>query len=99
MSNTIQRDQKRRILFMKYEAKRCILKSMIRDCTLSKNIRFKCVYVLNNLPRNSSLTRVKNRCSITGRAKSNYRIFKLSRISFRELALKSALPGVTKSSW
>ena len=99
MTNSIQRDQKRRILYAKYEIKRLLLKSMIRDFHLSKNIRFQSIQELNKFPRNSSASRIRNRCVQTGRAKSNYRIFKMSRITFRELALKGLLPGVTKSSW
>ena len=99
MTNSIQRDQKRRILYAKYEIKRLLLKSMIRDLHLSKNIRFQSIQELNKFPRNSSASRIRNRCVQTGRAKSNYRIFKMSRITFRELALKGLLPGVTKSSW
>ena len=99
MSNSIQKDQKKRNLFAKYEVKRLILKSMIRDVSLPQNFRFQSIVELNKYPRNSSRSRIKNRCSISGRAKGNYRMFRISRISFRELALKGLLPGVTKSSW
>ena len=99
MTNNIYRDKKRRILYSKYEIKRNILKSMVRDLGLSKNLRFQCTQELNNLPRNSTLVRTKNRCVKTGRAKSNYKFFKISRITFRELAGKGLLPGITKSSW
>ena len=54
---------------------------------------------LSKLPRNASPSRVVNRCSLTGRKRAYYRKFGLSRLSFRELALKGELPGVTKSSW
>ncbi len=99
MANSIQKDQKKRTLFSKYEIKRLLLKSIIRDLSLTKNLRFQSIQELNKFPRNASLGRIRNRCLQTGRAKSNYRIFKISRISFRELALKGLLPGVTKSSW
>lgn len=99
MPNSIEKDKKRRFLYAKYEMKRIVLKSIIRDLSLSKNLRFQSVNELNKIPRNSSLGRVKNRCAQTGRSKGNYRMFKLSRITFRELALKGLLPGVTKSSW
>jgi small subunit ribosomal protein S14 len=99
MANSIQKDQKKRNLFAKYEVKRLVLKSIIRENTLSKNIKFHSVNELNKLPKNSSLSKIKNRCVLTGRAKGNYSKFKISRISFRELALKGLLPGVTKSSW
>ena len=99
MANSIQKDQKKRNLFAKYEVKRLILKSMIRDHLIPQNLRSKSILELNKFPRNSSSSRIKNRCSTTGRAKGNYRMFRISRITFRELALKGLLPGVTKSSW
>ena len=54
---------------------------------------------LNTLPRNSSPTRLKNRCEVTGRPRGFMRKFKMSRIAFRELAHKGHLPGIKKSSW
>ena len=99
MANSIYRDKKRRILKNKYEVKRNTLKAMIRDFALSKTLKFNSMQELNNLPRNSALNRTRNRCIITGRAKSNYQFFKISRITLRELASQGLLPGVTKSSW
>ncbi|MEL6310010.1 MAG: 30S ribosomal protein S14 [Chloroflexota bacterium] len=54
---------------------------------------------LAKLPRNSSPTRLRNRCGVTGRSRGYIRRFGLSRITFREMALKGEIPGVTKSSW
>jgi len=54
---------------------------------------------LSRLPRNSSRTRLKSRCSITGRARAYYRRFGISRIALRELALQGLIPGVRKASW
>ena len=54
---------------------------------------------LSKLPKNASPCRIVNRCNLTGRKRAYYRKFGLSRLSFRELALKGELPGVTKSSW
>lgn len=54
---------------------------------------------LNKLPRNSSPTRLKNRCQLTGRPRGYMRKFKMSRIAFRELAHKGQLPGIKKASW
>jgi ribosomal protein S14 len=99
MTNSIQRDQKRRLLFSKFEIKRKVLKTIIRDFHLPQDLRFQSIQELNRISRNSSLTRIKNRCVQTGRAKANLRFFKISRITFRELASKGLLPGVTKSSW
>ena len=83
----IARDLKRRNMHDKYAAKRAELKEL-GD-----------VEGLHKLPRNSSPTRLKNRCIETGRPKGYMRTFGLSRISFREHANKGEIPGVTKSSW
>ena len=83
----VARDAKRRQMIEKYAAKRAELKKLgDREG-------------LHNLPRNSSPTRWKNRCSETGRPHAYMRQFGLSRISFREHASKGEIPGVTKSSW
>jgi small subunit ribosomal protein S14 len=83
----IARDLKRRKMNEKYAAKRTELKSLGDQEGLSK------------LPRNSSPTRLKNRCSETGRPRGYMRTFGLSRISFREHANKGEIPGITKASW
>ena len=61
--------------------------------------RFKIQSKLNELPRDSSKIRIRNRCELTGRTRGVYRKFKLSRIKIRELSMSGALPGVVKSSW
>ena len=99
MTNSIQRDKKRRLLFSKYELKRLELSSIIQDLSFSKDIRYKNVRELNKLPRNSSKIRIKNRCILTGRTHSVLRFCSLSRIKFRELASQGLLMGVTKASW
>lgn len=83
----IARDKKRDKMIEKYAAKRAELKAA-GD-----------VEGLHKLPRNSSPTRRKNRCSETGRPRGYMRQFGLSRIAFREHASKGEIPGVTKSSW
>ena len=85
--SVIARDLKRQKMIKKYEAKRAELKAMGDLEGLAK------------LPRNSSPTRWKNRCSETGRSRAYMRQFGLSRVSFRERASKGEIPGVTKSSW
>lgn len=85
--SSIARDLKRQKMIKQYEAKRKDLKSM-GD-----------LEGLHKLPRNSSPTRWKNRCLETGRPHGYMRQFGLSRISFREHAVKGEIPGVTKSSW
>lgn len=83
----VNRDLKRQKLHDKYAAKRAELKELGDYEGLAK------------LPRNSSPTRLKNRCSETGRPRGYMRQFGLSRISFREHANKGEIPGVTKASW
>lgn len=85
--SNIARDLKRRKMHDKYAAKRAELKAMGDYDALAL------------LPRNSSPTRLKNRCSETGRAHAYMRQFGLSRISFREHASKGEIPGITKASW
>lgn len=99
MTNYIQRDKKKRFLYLKYELKRLQLNSVINDLTFSKKIRYQCLEKLNKLPRNSSKSRVKNRCFLTGRGHSVFKFCGLSRIKFRELASQGLLTGVTKASW
>lgn len=83
----IARDEKRKKMIEKYAEKRAELKAA-GD-----------LEGLHLLPRNSSPTRYKNRCSETGRPHGYMRTFGLSRISFREHASKGEIPGVTKASW
>ncbi len=99
MSNSIQRDLKRRKLYKKYELKRLELKNIIHDFSFSRELRSQCISLLNKLPRNSSPIRIKNRCVLTGRSHGIYRFCRLSRIKFRELAAQGLLTGVKKSSW
>ena len=85
--SVVARDIKRQKLIIKYAAKRAELKELGDSEGLHK------------LPRNSSPTRHKNRCSETGRPRAYMRQFGLSRIAFREHAVKGEIPGITKSSW
>jgi small subunit ribosomal protein S14 len=85
--SNIARDLKRRKMHDKYAAKRAELKALGDLEGLAK------------LPRNSSPTRLKNRCVETGRPHAYMRTFGLSRLSFREHASKGEIPGVTKASW
>jgi len=95
----IERNKKRRKLVKSLEGKRAALKAIIRDQKLPQEERFAAVLKLAEMPRNSSKTRVRNRCAITGRPRAHYRKFNLSRIALRDLASRGELPGVTKSSW
>jgi ribosomal protein S14 len=99
MSNQINRDYKRRQLVARNELKRLQYKAISQDINLIPRIRLEAAFCLNKLNRNSALVRVRNRCVMTGRARSVYSKYKMSRIVFRELASKGSLTGVTKSSW
>lgn len=99
MSNAIQRDEKRRVLVSKLERRRIEYKYLINDNSIPREKRFNFVKKLSKLPRNSSVTRVRNRCVLTGRGHGIFRICRLSRIKFRELAASGFLPGFSKASW
>ena len=83
----------------KYAGIRSELKELIKNPATSYEDREAAVAKLDNLPKSSSRIRIRNRCFITGRPRGVIRRFKLSRLSFREMALKGEIPGVTKASW
>ena len=97
--SSINKNNKRIKLSDKYFKKREKLKKIIMDKKISFEERFKAQQKLSNLPRNSSKTRVMNRCQITGRPHGVYRKLKISRIALRDLGLHGLIPGMTKSSW
>ncbi|CUH35813.1 hypothetical protein JSE7799_01154 [Jannaschia seosinensis] len=95
----IERQKKRERLVKKYAGKREALKEVIRDESKPMEERFKATLKLAELPRNSSATRLNNRCQLTGRPRAYYRKLKLSRIMLRDLASEGKIPGMVKSSW
>ena len=97
--SSIQKNLFRQKLIKKYKLKRELLKSKIKNKNLSLDERIVHQNKLNDLPRNGSSIRHRNRCEITGRPRGNYRKFGLSRIKLRELSMTGDLPGVVKSSW
>jgi small subunit ribosomal protein S14 len=97
--SAINRDQKRRKLVAKFANKRAKLKAAAGDQALSMEERFQAQLKLAQLPRNSSKTRIHNRCELTGRSKAYYRKLRMSRIALRDLASKGQIPGMVKSSW
>jgi small subunit ribosomal protein S14 len=98
-TSAIQKNKKRERLAKQYEARRARLKAVADNDALPMEERFAARLKLAELPRNSSKTRIRNRCELTGRPRSVYRKFKLSRIALRELASTGQIPGVVKSSW
>jgi len=95
----IEREKKRQKLVAKYAAKRAALKEIINDESKPMEDRFRASLKLAKLPRNSSATRLHNRCQLTGRPHAYYRKLKISRIALRDLGSAGQLPGVVKSSW
>ena len=97
--SAIQRNLKRIKLSKKFDKKRKKLKAIVRNKTLPLNERFLAQLKLSKLPKNSSKTRIRNRCAITGRPHGVYRKLKISRIALRKLTLEGKIPGMVKSSW
>jgi len=95
----IEREKKRQKLVEKYAAKRAALKEIISDESKPMEDRFRASLKLAKLPRNSSATRLHNRCQLTGRPHAYYRKLKVSRIALRELGSNGQAPGLVKSSW
>jgi small subunit ribosomal protein S14 len=95
----VNREVKRAALVAKHATKRAALKAVIEDQSKPMEERFKATLKLAELPRNSSATRLHNRCQLTGRPHAYYRKLKLSRIMLRELASFGQIPGMVKSSW
>jgi small subunit ribosomal protein S14 len=98
-TSAIERNKKRIRLAKKHAGRRARLKAMANDESLPLEQRFAARLKLAELPRNSSAVRQHNRCELTGRPRSFYRKFKLSRIALRELASTGQIPGMVKSSW
>ena len=95
----IEREKKRERLVAKFATKRAALKEIASDQTRPMEERFAAVLKLAKLPRNSSATRLHNRCQLTGRPHAYYRKFKISRIALRDLGSAGQIPGIVKSSW
>jgi len=95
----IERETKRQKLVAKYATKRKALKEIVNDESKPMEERFRASLKLAKLPRNSSATRLHNRCQLTGRPHAYYRKLKVSRIALRELGSIGQIPGLVKSSW
>ncbi|MER2509936.1 30S ribosomal protein S14 [Amaricoccus sp.] len=98
-ASMINRQKKREVLVAKYAVRRAALKAIARDENVSREERFKASLKLAKLPRNSSATRLHNRCEVTGRPKAYYRKLRMSRIALRDYASMGQIPGMVKSSW
>ncbi|MGQ4272703.1 30S ribosomal protein S14 [Terrihabitans sp. B22-R8] len=97
--SAVEKNNHRKTIVAKFAAKRAALKAVADDQSRPIEERFEARLKLAELPRNSSKTRIRLRCEITGRPRANYRKLKMSRIALRELGNKGLIPGLVKSSW
>ncbi|MDW8469411.1 MAG: 30S ribosomal protein S14 [Burkholderiales bacterium] len=93
------RNEKRRKMVEKFKAKRQALLEVLRDPRATEEAKQQARAKLQQLPRDASPVRLRNRCAITGRPRGFYRRFGLGRNKLRELALRGEVPGVIKASW
>lgn len=98
-TSMINRETKRAKLVKRYAAKRARLKEIIRKPTSSPAEREAAVAALQALPRDSSNSRLRNRCAMTGRPRGFYRKFGLARTKLREATMRGDIPGLGKASW
>jgi small subunit ribosomal protein S14 len=97
--SSIEKNKRRRTLVAHYAEKRAKLKEIANDTKHPPELRFQARMKLAQLPRNSSKTRIRNRCEVTGRSRAYYRKLRLCRNQLRELASQGLIPGMVKSSW
>jgi len=95
----IARERKRLRTVQRFANKRAEIKKIISDATVSDEDRREAMHRLQKLPRNASPSRLRNRCSITGRPKGFYRKFGLARNKLREETMQGNIPGLSKASW
>jgi small subunit ribosomal protein S14 len=98
-TSMLERDKRRKELAAKLGAKRAELRAKITNPRTSDEERHAAVAALQKMPRDSSRSRQRNRCGLTGRPRGFYRKFGLSRSKLRELMMKGVVPGVVKASW
>ena len=98
-TSKVVKNEQRKEIVARYAERRAALKETIRKPETSDADRQAAYEQLRKLPRDSSATRIRNRCAMTGRPRAYLRQFGLSRITFREMALQGLIPGVRKASW
>ncbi|HEY7669157.1 MAG TPA: 30S ribosomal protein S14 [Hyphomicrobium sp.] len=98
-TSSVEKNNRRRRLVAQYAEKRKRLKAIADDLKRPAEDRFAARIKLAEMPRNSSATRVRNRCELTGRARGYYRKLRMCRNQLRDLASQGLIPGMTKSSW
>jgi small subunit ribosomal protein S14 len=97
--SSIEKNARRRRMAKRFAGRRARLNEIAHDKNKPMEERFAATLKLAEMPRNSSPTRIRNRCEVTGRPRAYYRKLKLSRIALRELGSKGLIPGLVKSSW
>lgn len=98
-TSAIEKNNRRIATVEKFAAKRAELKAILANPKATDEEFFAAQKALAKQPRDASAIRVRNRCLLSGRPRGYLRRFRVSRITFRELALNGKIPGVTKSSW
>lgn len=98
-TSSVNKNNRRKALVAKYSVRRKELKAIIKNPATSADDRAAAQLKLGKLPRDSNPVRVTLRCAVTGRPRGNLRKFGLSRMQFRDKALKGELTGVVKASW
>ena len=99
MKKEIKNNMKQRLHFKQFEKQRLVLKALTQNLRITTKTRWKLQTMFLQIPQKSSITRIKNKCIITGRSRSIYKFFKLSRLQLRKYALNGLLPGVIKRNW
>ena len=97
--SSINKNERRKKLVLKYAAKYEKLKAIADDESLDEGERLMARLKMAEIPRNANPTRVRNRCATTGRPRGYYRKFGINRIELRQLGTRGMIPGLTKSSW
>jgi small subunit ribosomal protein S14 len=97
--SAVEKNKRRARMAKQYANRRARLKAKAKDPSVPPEEQFAARLKLAELPRNSSKTRIRNRCELTGRPRAFYRKFRLSRIALRDLASSGQIPGMVKSSW
>ena len=98
-TSKVVKNEQRKEIVARYAEKRAALRATIDSVTTSDAEKQEAYAKLRKLPRDSSKTRIRNRCAMTGRPRAYLRQFGLSRVTFREMALQGLIPGVRKASW
>jgi small subunit ribosomal protein S14 len=95
----INRNEKRKKLVAKFTKKRAALQAIVDDSKASDEVKYEARLKIQALPRNANKTRVRSRCTLTGRPRGVYSKFGLGRNKLREFAMRGEIPGIVKASW